>query len=102
MTTPVFARRNLDGTVNVVDGEFEADSKFALRVVDARALALLAAIQDNTANNPPGSPGYAYTFNWTGDLLTSVVRTHGGISQQLTLTYDATGKLQSMTNWIHI
>lgn len=97
MTTPLFARKNPDNTVAVVDGEFEADTKFALRTTDKQALAALLALQDQGVQN---GKSYSYAFNWIAGKLSTVVRTHGGSSQTLTFTYHATGELAGISQWV--
>jgi len=49
MTTPIFARKDPNNTINVLDGAFNDDGKFVLLVEDAAAGALLQMIADSTA-----------------------------------------------------
>lgn len=97
MTTPLFARKSLDNTVGVVDGEFETDGKFALRTTDKQALTALLALQTQGAEN---GKEYSYAFNWTSGKLTTIVRTHGGNSETLTFTYHGTGELAGISQWV--
>ena len=98
MTNPLFARKNPDNTVSVVDGEFDAGSKFLLLVADKAAQSLLQLIADSTAT--AAGKNYSYAFGWTSGNLTSVTRTADGTSQQATFSYDGNNNLTSISAWV--
>jgi hypothetical protein len=97
MTTPIFARKDPNNTVNVLDGAFNADGKFVLLVEDAAAGALLQMIADSTAT--AAGKNYSYGFGWTSGNLTSVTRTADGTSQQAVFSYDGNNNLTGITAW---
>jgi len=97
MTTPIYARKDPDNTVNVLDGKFQGE-KFALMVTDPAAADLLEAIKTNTDPNTQGS-GYAYIFDWTGGKLTTIQRMRDAETQTLTFTYHPTGELATASDW---
>jgi hypothetical protein len=97
MTTPIFARKDPDNTVNVLDGEFNPGGKFALFVSDAAAAAILDEIAASTA--AAAGKNYAYVFGWTSGNLTSVTRTADGTSQQAVFSYDGNNNLTGITAW---
>jgi hypothetical protein len=97
MTTPIFARKDPDNTVNVLDGEFNPGGKFALFVSDAAAAAILDEIAASTAAT--AGKNYAYVFGWTSGNLTSVTRTADGTSEVANFSYDVDGNLSAITPW---
>ena len=97
MTTPIFARKDPNNTVNVLDGAFNDDGKFALLVKDAAAGALLQQLVDSTGTSP--GKNYSYGFGWTSGNLTSVTRTADGTSQQAVFSYDGNNNLTGITAW---
>jgi hypothetical protein len=97
MTTPIFARKDPNNTINVLDGAFNDDGKFVLLVEDAAAGALLQMIADSTAT--AAGKNYSYGFGWTSGNLTSVTRTADGASQQAVFSYDGNNNLTGITAW---
>jgi hypothetical protein len=97
MTTPIFARKDPDNTVHVLDGEFNPGDKFALFVSDAAAAAILNEIAASTAT--AAGKNYAYAFGWTSGNLTSVTRTADGTSEVANFSYDVDGNLSAITSW---
>ena len=97
MTTPIFARKDPNNTINVLDGAFNDDGKFVLLVKDAAAGALLQMIADSTAT--AAGKNYSYGFGWTSGNLTSVTRTADGTSQQAVFSYDGNNNLTGITAW---
>lgn len=97
MTTPIYARKAPDNTVNVLDGKFNEQGKFTLFVEDSAAGALLQDLLDNAISE--ATKNYSYTFDWTAGKLTSITRTVGGTSEQATLSYDLNDNLASISAW---
>jgi hypothetical protein len=97
MTTPIFARKDPDNTVNVLDGAFNPEGKFALFVADAAAGALLQMIAESTAT--AAGKNYSYGFGWTSGNLTSVTRTADSVTETATFAYDVDDNLISISAW---